>query len=88
MENTNRAYDAATIDLLYGQVKDTRYTTEVCGVLTERGFSYDDGYIRWLMAHRHKVYNEVIWDAVKEVIKRRKERRLKNAKEVLELVKD
>ncbi|GAB3988034.1 hypothetical protein GCM10028807_09750 [Spirosoma daeguense] len=86
MENANNAHDFDTIELLSGAIEGTRYATEVSAVLLEWKLIYPPNYIRYIVSQRKNVYNEQIWNAIAEVVKRRKERREKNAELAKKLV--
>ncbi|WP_077920469.1 hypothetical protein [Spirosoma sp. 209] len=72
MKTTTKKYSTEAKQLLYGQIKGSRYTQEVRTVLLEQGIVYDPGYIRLVVTSPEADYNEVIWDAVKQVVKNRK----------------
>lgn len=72
METATKKYTIEAKELLYSQLKGSRYTTEIRDVLRENGHEYDPGYIRLLLCNPKMAHNEAVWDAVFEVVKQRK----------------
>ncbi|GAB3939187.1 hypothetical protein [Larkinella terrae] len=108
MKTASKNYTNAQLDLLYGQIKDTKYSLEVHEVLKEwvktgkiaKKFKHiDQNKIRLVVFTVAKkfstkelkvtttnsdYYIEEVWDAVVEVIKRRKAKSFEKAAQIEE----
>lgn len=77
METKSKTYTEAQIDLLIGQLKGSRYVSDVQKVLIREGYSYTDSYVQRVFGKFS--YSEAIWDAIKEVALDRQRKKEANA---------